>query len=66
MACGKSQAHVDDLKLPLPGKLHGLGCIGKNGLSAGGSPKISFCKSRVSRAVFFGSSFIWHPFSFFR
>ena len=29
----------------------------------GANPRIPFWKSRVSKAVFFGSSFICHPFS---
>src|ERR1035438_2385036 len=57
MAFGKSQAHVDDLKLLPPGELHGFGRIGYDSLSAGGNPQNPFLEIESQQSSLFRIEF---------
>ena len=57
MAFGKSQSHMDNLKLFPSGKFHGFGCIGDDGLSTGGKSQNPFLEIESQQSCFFRIKF---------
>jgi hypothetical protein len=58
MAFGKSQPHMDDLKWLLPGKFHGFGGMGDDGIRAGDKSKNPLLAIERQQRGFFRIKFL--------